>query len=76
LLNYIIPLLKFNSFQSFWPKKTKSIIAIIALIVALIIKEIQKRKYINENEFNDDVNKAFTDKEMKNLSLRIENELI
>ena len=36
----------------------------------------KKKIYINENEFNDDVNKAFTDKEMKNITLRIENELI
>ena len=36
----------------------------------------KKKVYINENEFNDDVYKTFTDKEMKNLALRIENELI
>ena len=36
----------------------------------------KKKIYINENEFNDDVYKTFTDKEMKNLALRIENELI
>ena len=36
----------------------------------------KKKIYINENEFNDDIYKTFTDKEMKNLSLRIENELI
>lgn len=36
----------------------------------------KKKIYINENEFNDDVYKTFTDKDMKNLALRIENELI
>ena len=36
-----------------------------------------KRKiYISEKEFNDNIYETFTDKEMKNLVLRIENELI
>lgn len=36
----------------------------------------KKKIYINDNEFNDDLYKTFTDKEMKNLALRVENELI
>ena len=36
----------------------------------------KKKIYISEKEFNDNIYKTFTDKEMKNLVLRIENELV
>ena len=36
----------------------------------------KKKIYISEKEFNDNIYETFTDKEMKNLVLRIENELI
>ena len=36
----------------------------------------KKKIYISEKEFNDNIYETFTDKELKNLVLRIENELI
>ena len=37
---------------------------------------LKKKIYISEKEFDDNIYKTFTDKEMKNLVIRIENELI